>query len=115
MMRRLLIVLGFALMLAGPLLQGLAGQDNPNAYIFAPVLLAGSIPLIAGRNVAPNPLLMALAILICGAVVMGLWYLGTLLVPAAAPLAISGYLPVAVAVAGAALAAAANLLRIPRE
>ncbi|HRM76237.1 MAG TPA: hypothetical protein PLI13_16220, partial [Paracoccus sp. (in: a-proteobacteria)] len=80
----------YALMLAGPLLQGLAGKTDPNAYIFAPVLLAGSIPLIAGRAIAPSPKLMALAILICGAVVMGLWYLGTLLVPAAAPLAISG-------------------------
>jgi hypothetical protein len=115
MMRNIALLIGFALMLAGPLLQGLAGKTDPNAYIFAPVLLAGSIPLIAGRAIAPSPKLMALAILICGAVVMGLWYLGTLLVPAAAPLAIPGYLPVAVAVAGAALAAAANLLRTPRE
>ena len=69
----------------------------------------------AYNTTKPSPKLMALAILICGADVMGLWYLGTLLVPATAPLAISGYLPVAVAVAGAALAAAANLLRIPRE
>lgn len=114
MMRNLALLIGFALMLAGPLLQGLAGKADPNAYIFAPVLLAGAIPLIARRNVAPNPLLMALAILICGAVAMGLWYLGGLLAPAAGPLTIPGYLPVGVALAGAALAAAANLLRTPR-
>ena len=106
MMRPVLMALGFALMLAGPLLQGLAGKADPNAYIFAPVMLAGAIPLIAGRNIAPSPKLMVLAILICGVICMGLWYLGTLF----GPVAIAGYAPVACAVAGAALSAGANLL-----
>ena len=44
-----------------------------------------------------------------GGVAMGLWYLGTQF----GPFAIAGYLPVACAVAGAALAAGANLLRRP--
>ena len=42
------LVLGIVLMLAGPLLQGLAGNSDPYAYVFAPVMLAGAIPLIAG-------------------------------------------------------------------
>ena len=103
------LVLGIALMLAGPLLQGLAGNSDPYAYVFAPVMLAGVIPQIAGQNIRPSPLTMVLAILICGGVAMGLWYLGTQF----GPFAIAGYLPVACAVAGAALAAGANLLRRP--
>lgn len=107
MMQAVILVLAYALMLAGPLLQGLAGNTNPNAYIFAAVMLAGAIPQIAGRNIAPNPLTMVLALLICGGLAMGLWYLGTMF----GPFAIAAYLPVACAVAGAALAAGGNLLR----
>ena len=73
MMQAIILVLAYALMLAGPLLQGLAGNANPNAYIFAPVMLAGVIPQIAGQNIRPSPLTMVLAILICGGVAMGLW------------------------------------------
>ena len=66
-MRLVLLIIGYALMLIGPLLQGLSGSDNPNAYIFAPILLAGSIPMVAGRNIQPSARLMAQGILICGA------------------------------------------------
>ena len=34
MMRNIALLIGFALMLAGPLLQGLAGKTDPNAYIY---------------------------------------------------------------------------------
>lgn len=102
-----LFVLGFVLMLLGPFLQGLTGSDNPNAYIFAPVMLAGSIPVLAGRGLSPNPRLMAQAILICGALCMGAWYLGGLLTPVAMPAAA----PVGVAIAGALIVAAGNLLK----
>ena len=60
MMQAVTLVLAYALMLAGPLLQGLAGNTNPNAYIFAPVMLAGVIPQIAGQNIRPSPLTMLL-------------------------------------------------------
>lgn len=105
----LVVIAGFALMLAGPLLQGLGGNTDPNAYIFAPVMLAGLIPLIAGRDIRPSPARMVPAILICGAVAMALWYLGGLL----GPYAIAGYVPLACAVAGAVLTAGTNLLRGP--
>ncbi len=107
MMHNALIMIGFLLMLAGPLMQGLTGSDNPNAYIFAPILLAGSIPLLAGREIRPNPRIMAQAILLCGAVALGLWYLGGLM----APVAVAPALPVGSAITGALVAVAANLLR----
>ncbi|MBD9526916.1 hypothetical protein [Paracoccus sp. PAR01] len=110
MTRLVLLVIGYVLMLAGPLLQGLSGSANPNAYIFAPILLAGSIPLVAGRNIQPSARIMAQGILICGAVVLGLWYLGGL----AAPMAIAPAAPVGAAIAGALIAAAANLLKFRR-
>lgn len=109
-MRLVLLIIGYALMLIGPLLQGLSGSDNPNAYIFAPILLAGSIPMVAGRNIQPSARLMAQGILICGAVVLGLWYLGGL----AAPITIAPAAPVGTAIAGAIVAAAANLLKFRR-
>ncbi|MTH78718.1 hypothetical protein [Paracoccus aestuariivivens] len=107
MIRIALLIAGFALMLVGPLLQGLSGSDNPNAYLFAPVLLAGSIPMLAGRNISPNPRIMAQGILLCGLIVLGMWYLGGL----AAPMAIAPAAPVGCAIAGALIAAAANLLK----
>lgn len=103
----ILFVLGFALMLAGPFLQGLTGSDNPNAYVFAPVMLAGSIPLLAGRGLSPSPRLMAQAILICGVLCLGAWYLGGLLPPRS----LSAAAPVGTAIAGALICAAANLWR----
>ena len=110
MMHIALFAIGFLLMLAAPLMQGLSGSENPNAYIFAPVMLAGSIPLLAGRNLSPSPRLMAQGILICGALCMGAWYLGSLM----QPMAIRPAAPIGTAIAGAVIAAAANLLR-PRQ
>ena len=107
MMQAIILVLAYALMLAGPLLQGLAGNSDPYAYVFAPVMLAGAIPLIAGQNIRPNPRILALAVLVCGAASMGLWYLGTRLGPVAVP----GFAPVGCAVLGAVLTACTNLLR----
>lgn len=107
-MHLVLTVFGFALMLIGPLLQGLTGSDNPNAYIFAPILLAGSIPYVAGRQIRPSPRLMAQAILICGVIVLGMWYLGGLM----APVVLAAQAPIGCAIAGALIAAAANLLRV---
>ncbi|SMO60746.1 hypothetical protein [Paracoccus laeviglucosivorans] len=102
-----LFALGFLMMLAGPFMQGMTGSDNPNAYVFAPVMLAGSIPLLAGRGLSPSPRLMAQAILICGALCMGAWWLGGQLDPVTMPAAA----PVGTAITGALVAAAANLLR----
>ena len=105
-MRNALFALGFLLMLAGPLLQGRAGSDNPNAYVFAPVMLAGLIPLLAGRNLSPEPRLMVGALLVCGALCLGAWYLGGLLPPR--PL--HAALPVGCAILGALVSTGANLL-----
>lgn len=105
-----LLGLGVLLMLTGPFLQGLSGSENPNAYVFAPIMLAGLIPLLAGRNLSPSPRLMAQAILICGALCLGAWYLGGLLEPRALPAAA----PVGSAIAGALAVVAANFLR-PRR
>lgn len=102
-----LFALGFVLMLAGPFLQGLTGSDNPNVYVFAPVMLAGSIPLLAVRGLSPNLRIMAQAILICGALCMGAWYLGGLLLPRT----LSAAAPVGTAIAGALICATGNLLR----
>lgn len=107
MMHLLLLALGFILMLTGPFLQGLTGSDNPNAYIFAPVMLAGLIPMLAGRNLSPSPRLMAQGILICGALCLGAWYLGGLF----DPVALNAAAPIGCAIAGALAAAAANFLR----
>lgn len=106
-MRNALFVLAFALMLTGPFLQGLTGSDNPNAYVFAPVMLAGLIPLLAGRKLTPEPRLMVGALLICGALCLGAWYLGGLLPPR--PL--HAALPVGCAILGALVSTGANLLR----
>lgn len=101
-----LFALGFILMIAGPFLQGLTGSDDPRAIIFAPIMLAGAIPILAGRNLQPSPRLMAQAILICGALCMGAWYLGGLF----DPVALRPAAPIGITVAGAVLAAAGNLL-----
>ncbi|MFC3568311.1 hypothetical protein [Paracoccus simplex] len=106
MTRIALFSIGFLLMLAGPLMQGLSGSENPNAYVFAPVMLAGIIPLLAGQALSPSPRLMAQAILICGALCMGAWYLGTLFAPMTLPPAA----PVGTAILGALLVVAGNFL-----
>ena len=54
-----------------------------------------------------GPNALALAVLVCGAASMGLWYLGTRLGPVAVP----GFAPVGCAVLGAVLTACTNLLR----
>jgi len=107
-MYRALFVLAVLLMLTGPFLQGLSGAENPNAYVFAPVMLAGVIPALAGRNLSPSPRVMVQGILICGAIALGAWYLGGLFQPKILP----ANAPVGSTVAGALLAAAANLLRL---
>lgn len=106
-MRNPLFALAFVLMLAGPFLQGLTGSDNPNAYVFAPVMLAGLIPVLAGRNLSPQPRLMVSALLVCGALCLGAWYLGGLL----APRPLHAALPVGCAILGALVSTGANLLR----
>lgn len=109
MTRRLVIALGGLMMLAGPVLQGLSGSEDPRAILFAPIMLAGLIPLLAGRSLQPSARVMAQAVLLCGALCLGAWYLGGL----AGPVALPAALPLAVAVAGAAVAAGANLLLRP--
>ena len=106
-MQSILVAAGFLLMLAGPLMQGLAGNSDPLAYVFAPILLAGSIPLIAGRNISPYPLRMVVAILICGAICMGLWYLGVMF---GGGVQMPGWLPLGSAILGAVIASASRLL-----
>lgn len=102
-----LFVLGFLLMVAGPFMQGLTGSDKPNAYVFAPIMLAASIPLLSGWGLSLNPRLIAQAILICGALCLGAWYLGGLF----APRVLSSAAPIGTAIAGALICAAANLMR----
>lgn len=111
MIRKLVIALGGLMMLAGPVLQGLSGSADPRAILFAPIMLAGLIPLLAGRSLQPSARVMAQAVLVCGALSLGAWYLGGLAGPVAMPAA----LPLAIAIAGAAAAAGANLLLRPGE
>ncbi|WP_134682074.1 hypothetical protein [Paracoccus ravus] len=101
------LIAGFALMLAGPLLHGMSGSDTPDAYLFAPILLAGAASLLVGRNFSFDLRLIAQGILICGLLVLGMWYLGGL----TAPVTIAPAAPVGVAIAGALIASAANLMK----
>ena len=113
-MRRSLTGAGLLLMLFGPLLQGLSGASDPYAYIFAPVMLAGAIPRIALRGVQPDPVKLALFVMVAGAVSMGLWWLGGRLV-GDAPWAVQPWAPLAVVILGVLMTVAGSLLRHPEE
>lgn len=100
------LVAALAVMFAGPLLQGLGGFAQPNAYVFAPIIAVASLPLGGPRDMRDSLRLAGLFLAI-GAGCLLLWWLGGL-VP---PLAIPRWLPVAVTVVGAVLPLATRLRR----
>lgn len=83
---------------AGPLLQGLSGAADPNAYVFAPVIFAGLIPLLARGGAGPDPVRMAIGILVVGVLSMAAWWLGGQ-IAGDQPVTMPGWLPVGVSVA----------------
>lgn len=105
----ILPVLALILSFIGPLLQGLMGATDPNAYIFAPVIFAGVIPLLARNGATPDPVKMAIGILVVGGLCMGLWWLGSK-IAGEAPVAMPGWLPLTFAFGGVVLSVALNLL-----
>lgn len=92
------LIAALVVMLAGPLLQGLSGATDPNAYIFAPIIAVAVLPLGGPRDMAGSLRLAGLFLAI-GAACLALWWLGGLVTPMAIP----GWLPIAVTVVGAVL------------
>lgn len=88
-----------AVMLLGPLLQGLGGFDRPNAYIFAPIIAVAVLPFEAVRS-RRGALALAGAFLGLGLACIGLWWLGGL---AGLFDRIPFWLPLVVTLAGAAV------------
>ena len=84
------------LMFAGPLAQGIAGRADPNAYVFAPIIAAATLP-IGGRRDLRGALTLAVLFLAIGALCLGLWWLGG----RAQPRVIPAWTPLALTVAGA--------------
>lgn len=113
-MRRTLTGLGIVLMLLGPLLQGLSGATDPYAYVFAPLMLAGAIPRIALRGVQPDPVRLAIGVIVAGALSMGLWWIGGKLV-GDTPWSLGVWVPVTVVIFGVLMTVAGSLLRHPEE
>lgn len=111
-MRRTLTAVGILLMLLGPLLQGLSGASDPYAYVFAPVMLAGAIPRIALRGMQPDPLRMAIGVIIAGGLSMGLWWIGGQLV-GDHPWEVAVWAPLTVVILGVLMTVAGSLLRHP--
>lgn len=111
-MRRSLTGAGIVLMLLAPLLQGLAGNSDPYAYVFAPIILAGVIPRFAVRGVHPDPVRLALGVVIVGGICMGLWWLGRALV-GDHPWNVQVWVPLGVAILGVLMTVAGSLLRHP--
>lgn len=99
-------ILALVVMFAGPLLQGLSGATDPNAYLFAPIIAVASLPIGGRRDVADAARLAALFLAI-GFGALALWWIGGRLGPVAMP----GWLPLAVTVAGALLALLPGFLR----
>ncbi|AGT08153.1 hypothetical protein [Paracoccus aminophilus] len=113
-MRRCLTGFGILLMLLGPLLQGLSGASDPYAYVFAPVMLAGAIPRIALRGMQPDPIRLAIGVVIAGALSMGLWWIGGQLV-GDKPWSIAVWVPLTVVILGVLMTVAGSLLRHPEK
>lgn len=107
-------ILAIILSFLGPFLQGLMGASDPNAYIFAPVIFAGLIPILARDGAAPDPVKMAIAILVVGGLSMGLWWLGGK-IAGETPFAIPAWLPLAVAIGGVVVSVGLNLLVASRD
>ena len=87
------------LMFAGPLAQGLGGFADPNAYILAPIIAAALLP-IGGRRDLRGALTLAVMFLAIGALCLGFWWLGSRVQPRAIP----AWAPLALTIAGAAVA-----------
>lgn len=87
----ILLALG---MLAGPLLQGLTGQPDPLAYIFA-ILISVALLRPPVQNSGREVGVFVIGFLVIGALSLGLWWLGGQLGPLAG---LPGWLPVAVTV-----------------
>lgn len=87
----ILLALG---MLAGPLLQGLTGQSDPLAYIFA-ILISVALLRPPMQNSGREVGVFVGGFLVIGALSLGLWWLGGRMAP---PLALPGWLPVGVTV-----------------
>lgn len=102
-----LYFIAIVVMFAGPLLQGLNGATDPNAYVFAPVIAVSTLPVHRGPQ-GGNALRMAAMFLIIGAICMALWWLGSQSTP---PLGWPGLLPTAVTIGGALLALLARIWR----
>lgn len=111
-MRRTLTGLGIVLMILGPLLQGLSGASDPYAYVFAPVMLAGALPRFALRGLQPDPVKLAIGVLVAGALSMGLWWLGGAIAGDNA-WRIDVWVPLAVVILGVLMTVAGSLLRHP--
>lgn len=94
-------------MFAGPLLQGLSGASDPNAYLFAPIIAVASLPMGARQDM-PAALRLAAMFLVIGVLALVLWWVGGQIGPVGG---IPGWLPLAVTVAGAILAIAPGFLR----
>ncbi|GLS80805.1 hypothetical protein [Paracoccus marinus] len=94
-------------MFAGPLLQGLSGASDPNAYLFAPVIAVASLPIGARQDLQASLRLAAMFFAI-GALALALWWVGGRIGPLGG---IPGWLPLAVTAAGAILAVTPGFLR----
>lgn len=92
-------LVALAVMLAGPLLQGLSGAAEPNAYVFAPIIAVATLPLHRQRDLR-GAMTLAVLFLAIGFACLGLWWLGGM----ARPRAIPAWLPFAATIAGAGLA-----------
>ena len=111
-MRRSLTGVGIVLMLLGPLLQGLAGNSDPYAYVFAPIILAGFLPRFAVRGVHPDPMRLVLGVVVAGGLSMGLWWLGREMV-GDQPWNVHGLAPLGLVILGVMMTVAGSLLRHP--
>lgn len=100
-----IFLMALILMFAGPLLQGLAGFSDPNAYVFAPLIAVAVLPLQGARDMAAS-LRLAGMFLAIGAAALALWWLGSRVTPPS--LSLPALAPVGVSVAGALLALVAR-------
>lgn len=104
-----LFLIALAVMFAGPLMQGLNGASDPNAYAFAPLIAVAALPLQGRRDMAAS-LRMAGLFLAIGAGALGLWWLGRQVTPP--PLSLPSWGPLAVSGAGAILSLIARRPRV---
>lgn len=101
------LVPALAIMFAGPLLQGLSGASDPNAYLFAPIIAVATLSVGARQDMAAA-LRLAAMFLGIGVLALALWWVGGQVGPLAG---IPGWLPLAVTAAGAVLAIAPGFRR----